>query len=232
MSATLNMLNAEQRFNSAFNALLAQSKKSTDELWTQQVSGIVRNLFAVTPPMGGKDASVKMPAPGKKARGIVINFGEGKARGKSTIESDIAFAFRKSKKSDENALNQYLARRTKQKRFRRFGEKINATAQDVAAVKKNILARQGTTASGWNSAVSKLGISVPKWISGHSKVPSKFSINNSRTGFYDFEAVNGTNHTDSARIERRIAIAINMQANSIERWLRVYNERLGNDLLK
>lgn len=232
MSATLDMLNAEQRFNSAFNALLAQSKKSTDELWEQQIAGIGRNLLAITPPLGGKNPSVKLPAPGKKSRGIVINFAEGKAKGKSTIESDIQKAFERVEESEGNVLNQYLARRQKNKRFNKKGEKIKATLAERNEVRRNLLARQGTTESGWKATISRLKITAPKWITEHSKVPSKVSVNDGKSGAYSFEAINGTNHTDSGKIQSRIAIAINMQANSIERWLKVYNERLGNDLLK
>lgn len=229
----LDFENAEMRFQKAFDSILATSRKSAKELWTQQVSGIVRNLFAVTPPMGGKNASVKLPAPGKKTRGIVINFGEGKARGQSTERVDIANAFQRANKSNSQALNQYLALRTKLKRIRRGVPKILATASEIAAVRKNIESRQGATASGWNAAVRKLSVSgIPKWITRHSNVPSKCSVQENQDSSFYFEAVNGTSHIDSSRIERRIAIAINMQANSIERWLRVYNERLGNDLLK
>jgi len=233
MSTSVQMQNAQQRFNSAFSKLLAQSKKSTDELWEQQLSGIGRNLLAITPPLGGKTASIKIPAPGKKSRGVVVNFTEGKAKGRSTIESDIQRAFQRVKISEGDVLSQYLARRQKNKRFNRRGEKINATAAERNAVRKNLLARQGTTESGWKAAISRLKISgVPKWIVDHAKVPSTCSVNDGKTGKYSFEAVNGTNHTSSSKIEGRIAIAINMQAGSIERWLKSYNEKLGNDLLK
>lgn len=227
------MQKAQQRFNSAFSQLLLQSKKSTDELWEQQLTGIGRNLLAVTPPLGGKNPSVKLPAPGKKSRGIVINFAEGKARGQSTIESDIQAAFQRVKKSEGDALSQYLARRQKNKRFNRRGEKINATLVERNAVRKNLLARQGTTGSGWKAAISRLKIAgVPKWITGHSNVPSTCSVKDGKSGKYSFDAVNGTNHTSSAKIESRLSVAINMQAGSMERWIRAYNEKLGNDLFR
>lgn len=232
-AVNLDFENAEARFQKAFNNFLSTSKKSTKELWTQQVSGIVRNLFSVTPPMGGKNASLKLPAPGQRSRGIVINFAEGKARGQSTERADIANAFQRVNKSNPQALDQYLALRTKLKRIRRGVPKILATASEIAAVRKNIEARQGATASGWNAAVRKMSVSgIPKWITRHSIVPSKCSIQEDQNGSFSFEAINGTSHVDSSRIERRIGIAINMQANSIERWLKVYNERLGNDFLK
>lgn len=232
----LDFENATDRFQSAFDKLLAGSKKSADEMWMQQVRGIVKNLFAVTPPMGGLKASIDMPPLGEKGRGrgVVIKFKEGKDKGKSTQESDIARAFQKDKKSDEDFLNLYLSRRTKLKRYRRFGQKINATARDIQIVKKNLEARQGTTASGWLAAVQKLSVSgIPKWITRHAgKVPSKCHVETIRDGYAFFEATNGTNHTESAKIERRIAIAINLQAKSIERWLKVYKERLGNEVFK
>jgi hypothetical protein len=233
-SINLDFEIAESRFQNAFNKLLSQSKKSTQELWEQQLGGIVRNLFSVTPPMGGKDASVKLPAPGKKSRGIVINFGEGKSRGVKSQTSDISFAFEKSKKSDGDALSKYLGRRQKNKRFRRFGEKIKATATEINAVRKNLEARQGTTASGWMKAVEKLSVSgIPKWITRHGrKIPSRCKVETIRDGYSFFEATNGTTHSSSNAITRRIAIAISMQANSMERWLKTYNEKLGNDLLK
>ena len=233
-AVNLDFENAEARFRQAFQSLLTQSKKSTQELWEQQVGGIVRNLFAVTPPMGGREASVKLPAPGKKARGITINFSEGKAKGQSTIESDIQRAFERVNKPNSDALSQYLARRQKNKRFRRFGEPIKATLTDINAVRKNIEGRQGITASGWMSAVQKLSVSVPpNWITRHkTKVPSRCNVSTKPDGYSFFEAINGTNHSSSSAIERRIAIAISMQAGSIERWLKSYNENLLREALR
>lgn len=230
----LNFEHAQEAFDQAFHRLLVNSKMSTDELWQQQVRGIVRNLFAVTPPMGGRHASIKYPAPGEKSRGVVIKFGEGKNKGVVSQASDIEYAFQKSKTSDANVLNQYLARRTKKKRFRRFGEKIKATSGDIQIVKKNLESRQGITASGWNAAVSKLGIAgIPKWITRHGgKVPSKISINETKDGVYNFEAINSTTHVASRRIERRITWAINAQVESIERWLKNYNEKLLREAFK
>ena len=230
----LDFYYAEMRFQKAFDGLLSNSKKSTQELWEQQVGGIVRNLFAVTPPMGGENASIKYPKPGEKRRGIVINFKQGKDKGKAGQESDIARAFKKAKKSDENVLAQYLARRTKLKRFRKFGEKINATPADIAMVRKNLEERQGITASGWIKAVEKLSVSgIPKWITRHAgKIPSKCTVSTIRDGYTFFEATNGTNHYESKKIEGRIAIAINLQAQSIERWLKSYNENLLREALR
>ena len=230
----LDFEHAQESFEQAFNRLLVNSKVSTDELWQQQVRGIVRNLFSVTPPMGGKNASIKYPAPGKKSRGVVINFGEGKDKGIASQAADIAYAFQKSQTSDANVLSQYLARRTKKKRFRRFGDKIKATAADISRVQKNLEGRQGITASGWNAAVSKLGVlGIPKWITRHGgKVPSKIYINGTKDGVYNFEAVNSTTHVASSRIERRITIAIKLQTQSIERWLKSYNENLLREALR
>lgn len=225
---------AEDRFNRAFNQILSTSKKGANELWIQQVSGVVKNLFAITPPMGGKDASIKLPEPGRKSRGIVINFGEGKARQKTTQELDIKAAFRLVSKSNAGALSEYLAKRTKLKRFRRGGEKILASATNIQTVRKDLEKRSGTTASGWSAAVRKLSVSgIPKWVMQNgSKVSSKCSVDENADGTFSFEAVNGTNHIDSARIERRIAIALNMQANSIQRWLKAYNENLLREALQ
>jgi hypothetical protein len=235
-AVNLDFENAEMRFQSAFQRLLLNSKKSTQELWEQQVGGIVRNLFSVTPPMGGTEASYKFIEPGsnKKPRGIVIKFAEGKAKGQSTIESDIQRAFERVNKPNSDALSQYLARRQKNKRFRRFGEPIKATLTDINAVRKNIEGRQGTTASGWMSAVQKLSVSgIPNWITRHgTKVPSRCNVSTKPDGYSFFEAINGTNHSSSSAIERRIAIAISMQAGSIERWLKAYNENLLREALR
>jgi hypothetical protein len=230
----LDFERAQESFEKAFNNLLVNSKISTDELWQQQVKGIVRNLFAITPPMGGRTASIKYPAPGEKSRGVVINFGEGKNKGIATQAADIAYAFQKSQTSDTNVLSQYLARRTKLKRFRKFGDKIEATAADISRVQKNLEGRQGITASGWNAAVSKLGVpGIPKWITRHgSKVPSKIYINGTKDGVYNFEAVNSTTHAAARRIERQITKAIKLQTESIERWLKSYNEKLLKEALR
>jgi hypothetical protein len=203
-------------------------------MWQQQLRGIVRNFFAVTPPMGGKKASVKLPAPGKQSRGIVITFGEGKDAGARSINIDLARAFRETAgmKSQADLLAWYLSKRNKKKHFRGF--KRNASAPDIQRVRRNLLDRQGLTAAGWMTAVQKLGVTgIPAWIKRHTgKVASKCTVEAKKDGHYAFEATNGTNHESSDKIERQLATAIQMQTNSIERWLKADAERLLKEALR
>jgi len=203
-------------------------------MWQQQLRGIVRNFFSVTPPMGGKKASVKLPAPGKQSRGIVIAFGEGKQAGAKAIERDLARAFNVTAgtKAQADLLAWYLSKRDKKKHFQGF--KRNASAPDVQRVRRWLLDNQGLTAAGWMEAVQKLGVTgIPAWIKRHAgKIASKCSVNVTRDGQYAFQATNATNHSDSGNIERELITAISMQTNSIERWLKADAERLLKEALR
>ena len=174
----LDFMRANSDFTRAFDKLMESSKASVQEMWEQQLRGIVRNFFAVTPPMGGKKASVKLPAPGKQSRGIVIAFGEGKDAGAASIDKDLRRAFRETAgmKSQADLLAWYLSKRNKKKHFRGF--KRNASAPDIQRVRRNLLDRQGLTASGWMTAVQKLGVAgIPAWIKRHTgKVASKCTV--------------------------------------------------------
>jgi hypothetical protein len=230
----VDFMRANSNFSRAFDRLMESSKSSVEEMWQQQLRGIVRNFFAVTPPMGGKKASVKLPQPGKQSRGIVIAFGEGKAAGAASIDKDLRRAFRETAgmKSQADLLAWYLSKLNKKKHFR--GSKRNASAPDIQRVRRNLLERQGLTASGWMTAVQKLGVTgVPAWIKRHAgKMPSKCSVESKKDGYYAFDATNGTRHDASDKIERELTTAIQMQTNSIERWLKADAERLLKEAIR
>jgi hypothetical protein len=217
----LDLEQAAMRFRRVFAEQMKTTRKDAGAQFKTEVKGIVRFLFAVTPPMGGKEASIKY------GQNIRVDFAQGRKAGKRAIESDINRAmsvsgdgtpeFRKKKKyGPEEALSYYLKRRTSKKRVRgNFMLRVSGKA--LMYVKRAILARQGWVASGWNSAASAMGTASSAWIKRfHSALSQSFSA--MWTGDKQwFQAINGTNHSNSKQIERNISSAIDKQSDVMER---------------
>lgn len=216
---------AERRFQEIFAQQVRLSRKSAAQEFKRQAKGVLRFVLAVTPPMGGKQASTK-----KVGRNITIDFAGAKKASKARIEADIARAFivprgkNVKKYGADEALSHYLKRRNDKKRITgKF--QLPVTLEAKNAVKKNILARQGWVPSGWNSAESSVGNRPPGWISAWgSKLNQRFSAVWEGDEVY-FEAVNGTNHKDSNAINTRIAWAIREQSAAMLRSIAKMSEK-------
>mgnify|MGYP006290725413 CR=1 FL=1 len=228
------------RFAKKFFEYAELQKKDSHDLFEEQCRGITKNFFAVTPPMGGKSASVKLPKPGTKSRGIQVDWKQGLDAGKTAIDIDLNRAFDpasndifkmmvkwgKAQQTQEQfdwVKSWYNSNLTSRKRAKK--SKLPVPERIVREMRKYLRAKQGWTASGWMAAASKLGVKgIPGWITRHN-APGEIDFQNLKKEMY-FEATNYTNHVNSKKIEARMRVAVNMQANVIGRWLKDRAEKL------
>lgn len=230
---------ANARFEKAFGELARGSKKTARELFLQQARGVARNVFAVTPPMGGRNPSVKLPKPGSKARGIAVNWKEGKDAGQRKILGDLAKATssvplkRWQRMADKGLVDPSMGslsgalawyRSIQNRRKKPSAAHKPTPAPVVKELRKYLLSRQGVTPSGWLVAARRMGVAgIPKWITRHN-LPGGIDLDANGDVMW-FEAVNNTTHSNSRLIQRQLATAIEMQTNSIERWLKAQVEK-------
>ena len=232
-------------FEKAFAQYAALQKKDAKVLFEEQCRGITRNLFAVTPPLGGDNASVKLPKPGQKSRGIRVDWRAGLNAGRAAIGRDLKSAFEptsekrfasmvKAGKANENqgtfswVKTWYNSNLTNRKRAKR--SKLPVPASIVRQVQKYLYAKQGWTPSGWLAAASKLGVKgIPGWITRHNAAGT-IDFQNDKEAMY-YEAVNQTPHPNSKKIELALFFAVAMQTNSIGRWLKDRAEKLAKGLI-
>lgn len=213
---------AERRFQRIFSQQMSLTRKDARKQFKTEARGVMRFVFAVTPPMGGKQASISY---GKNIR---VDFSGGKKAGQINIKADIKRAFVVARKHRygrfSDALSYYLDRRNNRKRVKGKFQAQTSRAI-ILEVQKAILARQGWVPSGWNLAASALGFKPPGWISRWATALSqKFTaIWESDTPF--FEAINGTNHRDSDSVNRRIAIAVHKQSDVMLRRIKALAEK-------
>jgi len=231
---------AATRFLEKFAQFAAVQKKDVHALFEQQCRGIAKNLFAITPPMGGTEASVKLPKPGQKSRGVRIDWKGGLNAGRAAIGRDFEVAFSKQsekqfqrlvqqKKADANqgqfswVKSWYNANLSNRKRAK--SSKLPVPASVIRQMQKYIYSKQGWVPAGWLSAAQRLGVvGVPGWISRHGS-NGDVDFQNDKEFMY-FEALNRTSHRNSKKIERNMMYAVEMQSNVIGRWLKDRAEKL------
>jgi hypothetical protein len=231
---TLDLRQPQQRFDDAFAKLVASSRKSAKDLFLQQARGVARNVFTVTPPMGGTNPSVKLNKPGSEGRGIRVDWKAGLDAGRARINSDLKRALKPigaktwermlaNNQVDpaQGNLSSLLAwyKSIQNARRRPSAAKKPTPTPLVSALRKALYARQGATPAGWLEAASRLGVKgIPRWITRH---PSKGSIAlDVAADVFFMEAINLTSHQSSKAITLRMGSAIAMQARLIERWLK------------
>jgi len=241
MKVIMNFAECNDRLQRALNMELTVTKKTAREITDRAWRGVIRNVFSITPPMGGTNASIQVDAAGKKTGRT--DFPGGRRAGERTIKSDIRKAFRaindvfntpnaegtvfrvfgvtlaqlKSQTSNE-LLAWYLSKRNKRKRIV-GAPRRPAFQKQIDWVEKEVLKLQGKTAAGWVPAAQRWGATVPSWITRWaSTVPGTATEFENSDGIV-YRATNSTTHADSRKMQRRLEQAYGMQANNIERQL-------------
>jgi hypothetical protein len=231
MRASLDVYSAQKRFQKVFAAIMAGAKKDSKTLFMQQVRGVISNCLAVTPPMGGSRPSFRKTDPSLQTKRRYVDFAGPKRTSKIRIESDVSKATSNSRAEEakrqfptlESAIQWYRGTQNARKRPKIRDWPMPGTIR--RQLKKHQLNNQGWTASGWNEAVNLFGVrGVPAWITKHKSSGNHAFIDLEGTTLY-MEAVNGTNHPASSSVKRMIAYGIAMQARSMERWLKNWNEK-------
>lgn len=193
-------------FNKAAQRLIATSKKSTKTLLEEQGKLIIKEAALITPPNK--------------------NSKNNKSGGERTIRADLAKLFIASKAKDAvgaGELSQIHRKyRDRRGRVKYSGEKIKA--QGLAAYRKTLIARVGKMAAGWKKAASRLGHTLPAWISRHSRAGS---ITYKTSGLFNSKGElamtnAGVYPGQRGGIERRLNFAMRKQAGKINRRVDYY----------
>jgi len=217
--AHFDIREAQELFTKTLGAFIGAQRKDKKLLIVEQFKGVVRNMYAVTPPM---DEAVKYPKPGQRSRGIVIDFGKGKRAGKRTILADLKNAMKVTRKGSDDAsgyLSFYLKMRNARKRMK-VALHRKVTNRVFQFVKEKILARQGWTPSGWGAAAARFGLRPPQWIARHTGLKGSITIFENED-YIEFEAINPTNHKNASEdSEARLKASIFRQAEAMERWMK------------
>ena len=191
----------------AIKQLQPHVKKSRRELTEQAAKGFVKEVVMVTPPAGkGKRGSAA-----KKA-------------GEASIQHDLArvmVAVRASKNvtlQDPRAIHQRLRDlRTGRINPRNLKKPYPVDASALRSLLRELLARVGELAAGWNAGADKLGVKLPAWVTRHGPRRSAVGIVNSFRQFR-ITLINAVKYVNNvADYDRRIQSALTIQANKMRR---------------
>jgi len=214
-------------FYRSLDMMVTTSKRTAIEVINENFKGTIRNLLAISPPMGGaaNSASFKFNAKGQKTG--AVDFAAGLAKGRTCILADIKKAFHQVAATDhrafadkDEALSWYLKARNSRKRIPGRPQRA-ATNKEVDFVLREIQKRQGSFPAGWSKAATYFGISLPKWISRWGGVRSRMDVEVSQWGYY-LTATNSTSHREGVKIQSIADAAIGMQANNMARQIEHY----------
>lgn len=236
---------AQVRFSEELQRVMATARRSMRDVVFQNFKGVLRLVFAVTPPMGGRRASIRIARNGQPTGRV--DFAGGKKNGAIAISADIARAFQPIparyrtiasrpggweqiaqmfgtrvtrdalEMSPEQLLAWYKSKRNNKRRIR-GRPRMPAWTSSIAYVRKKLLDEQGLTASGWMAGANRFGVGgIPRWISRHgNRVPGSVEIQDTATEL-KYLVRNNTGHTDSASIQQKLSVALTMQANAMAR---------------
>ena len=191
----------------AIKKLAPQVKQSRRELTEQAARGFVKEVVGITPPAGkGKRGSAA-----KKA-------------GEASIKYDLArvmIAVRAAKNvtlQDPRAIHQRLRDlRTGRINPRNLKHPYPVDVSALRSLQRELLARVGELAAGWNAGAAKLGAKLPAWVSRHGSGRSAISVVDS-IRLFRITLTNAVKYvTNVADYGRRIQSAIGIQAAKMER---------------
>ena len=139
----------DKAFSGALRKFQANSKRNVQTNLRQQAKLLVVELAGVTPP-------------NKK-------FEWNKKGGEQTVKNDLAklFAASRSAKAEKNLAAIHKSARNRRGRVPKGVTKVKAA--NLAAYRKQMLARVGRMAAGWKNAATSLGAKLPAWITRHSR---------------------------------------------------------------
>jgi len=182
-------------------------KKSRRELVEQAARGFTKEVVAITPPAGkGKRGSAA-----KKA-------------GEAAIKADLARVMSAAARRKGVALQdpREIHKRLRDLRTGRINPRNLKRPYPVDAValrslRRELFARVGELAAGWNAGAQKLGVKLPAWVTRHGGQRSAVDVLNSARHFR-ITLTNAVKYvTTVATYDRRVQSAINIQARKMQR---------------
>jgi len=228
-----------ETFADYLNAIYLTGKRSMKEQAFTHFKGVVRNVYAITFPMGGKKKSGAFKFNKDGERTGAVDFPGGKKAGQVVIARDVNNAFMTPKEaqaalsgdrlayfytvfgkykneSPEATLAYYLQRQNKHKHPKPGRRPVKAG--NKMFVYRELVKRQGFVASGWNKAATYFGISIPSWISKWGTSNGSLSVQDQQNT-YRLQAVCSTQHPNATEIQEGVDIAMNMQKQNMKRIL-------------
>ena len=227
---------AQRQLEVAVKAEIYRSKKSAKEVIQREFKGAIKYVFAVTPPMGGKKATLKVTKEGKLTGNV--DFKKGRDQGEKAISKDLSKAFLRvpdeARKgigrnrldvSLQSLITLYKSKRGRNKRI--VGKpKRPAWASQVEKIKQVLLKEQGITAAGWVAGARAFGYNPAAWISRQTGKNSGSVKIEDTAGAFGILVENPTNHSDCSEIQKTLGYAFTMQANAIARRAADYSKKL------
>lgn len=239
-----------RQFQRSLALFMQSTRKEIRVVMWDQSKAITKNMFGVTPPMGGKKATFRPTPPGKKSAGVRVDFAKGLAAITQNMDADLSRALWPFDQRGQTALDMALLRQ-----YKNQGEKSTAQwkswwksnqrkdksmprikqlipQNQFNELKKWLYSKRGITASGWSAAVGRFGITgIPKWITRHSGTIGGSADFHVDENLYWFEITNDTPHTASRAIQSMVNQGIGAQAARLEAQARNWAEKTGNTLL-
>jgi len=205
-------MNGRMRFDlrpiqRGIKALAPQMKKSRRELAEEAARGFVKEVVAITPPAskGKRGSGAKKAGEGAiiadLARVMVAA-----ARRKGVTLGDPAEIHKRLRDSHTGRINP-----------RNLKSPYPVDASALRALKRQLLARVGELAAGWNAGAQKLGVKLPAWVARHGSKRSSAAVINTFRVFRIIltNAVKYVANVES--YDRRIQSAINIQGKKMQR---------------
>lgn len=231
---------AQAQFMSELRRVMQTSRRTMRDEVFRNFRGVMRYVFAMTPPMGGRRSSTRN-------NGKNVDFAKGKRQGQRAIFADINRAFQPipaawrqgasrpggwerlarqfgpratrevMQKTQEELWTWYKSRRNNKRRIA-GRPRMPAWTISIAFVRKKLLEEQGLTASGWLAGASRFNVGgIPKWITRHAgEVGGSVRVVDTQTELKILVA-NLTRHSDSSAIQQKLAVAFTAQANNMAR---------------
>ena len=228
-----------ETFSDYLNAIYLTGKRSMKEQAFTHFKGVVRNMYAITFPMGGKKRSGSFKFNQDGERTGSVDFPGGKKAGQIVIGRDVNNAFMTPKEaklvlsgerlgayyrtleqyrneSPEATFAWYLQTRNKYKHPKPGRRPVKA--MNKMFVYRQLIERQGFVASGWNKAAAYFGISVPSWIAKYSTSNGSLTVQD-QGNVYKLQAICSTQHPNAAELQAGADVAMNMQKQNMKRIL-------------
>ena len=90
-------------------------------------------------------------------------------------------------------------------------------ASALRALKRQLLARGGELAAGWNAGAQKLGVKLPAWVARHGSKRSSAAVI-STFGVFRIILTNAVKYVNNVKsYDRRIQAAISIQGKNMQR---------------
>ena len=191
----------------ALKQLQPHVKKSRSELTEQAARGFVKEVVEISPPGGG----------GRRGN-------TAKKTGEAAIKSDLARVMTGVRARQNAALQdpreihrRFRDLRTGRINPRNLRQPYGVDASALRALQRELMARVGKLAGGWNAGAGKLGVKLPAWVARHGRGRGTLSVVNTFR-LFRITIINAVKYVTSVSdYERRINSAISIQAGKMRR---------------